>query len=46
MTVTVLPGGLASYHMDQDLAAIWRTIRQAPDLADRNDGAQNTQHGA
>jgi hypothetical protein len=46
MTVTVLPGGLASYHMDADLAAIWRTIRQVPDLADRNECAQNTQNGA
>jgi hypothetical protein len=46
MTVTVLPGGLASYHMDPDLAAIWRTIRPMPNLAGESDGTQNTQHGA
>ena len=46
MTVTLLPGGLASYHLDPDLAAIWRTIRPMPNLAGESDGTQNTQPGA
>jgi hypothetical protein len=38
MGVTWLPGGFASYHMHPDLAAIWRAIRQVPEVPAPDEG--------